>query len=56
MMERTAGPVVKLVQTFTASDPARLETFRRDYEAIVEDYTEDNLLRQTYLMTRATKV
>jgi len=54
-MERTAGPVVKLVQMLTASDPARLETFRRDYERLVDEFVVDNVVTQDYLMTRATK-
>jgi SAM-dependent methyltransferase len=54
--ERTAGPVLKLVEQLAASDPARLAAFRRDYEAIVADYFDDNFVRQDYLMTRATKV
>ena len=54
-MEKTAGPILKLVESLTASDPARLETFRREFEATVADYFEDNVLRQDYLITRATK-
>lgn len=56
MMERTAGPVVKLVQSLSGNDPAKLAEFRREYEAIFNDYFEDNILRQDYLITRATKV
>jgi len=56
MMERTAGPVVKLVETLTASDPQKLEKFRGDYETLVQLFYEDNVVRQHYLMTRATKV
>ncbi len=54
--ERTAGPVVKLVETLSAKDPAALARFRSEYESLAIEYTEDNLLRQDYLMTRATKV
>ena len=36
-------------------NPARLEEFRRAYETLVADHTEENLVRQDYLMTRATK-
>lgn len=54
-MERTAGPVIKLVEALTGQDPARLEAFRRDYEALVSEYRDDNVVRQDYLMTRATK-
>jgi SAM-dependent methyltransferase len=54
--ERTAGPLVKLVESLTSTDPARLVTFRGEYEAIVADYFEDNTVRQDYLLTRATKI
>jgi SAM-dependent methyltransferase len=54
--ERTAGPLVKLVESLGATDPARLAAFRREYEAIVADYLEENLVRQDYLLTRATKI
>ena len=53
--ERTAGPVVKLVQMLTTADPAKLERFRREYEAIVAEFAADNIVTQDYLMTRATK-
>lgn len=54
--ERTAGPVLKLVETLQASDPAKLAEFRREYDALAEQYFEMNIMRQSYLMTRATKV
>lgn len=54
--ERTAGPLIKLVGFLTSTDPARLAAFRREYEAIVADYFEDNTVRQDYLLTRATKI
>jgi SAM-dependent methyltransferase len=56
MLERTAGPVIKLVESLSATDPARLEVFRREYEALVSTYLEDNIVRQDYLLTRATKI
>jgi SAM-dependent methyltransferase len=56
MFERTAGPVIKLVETLKDQDPKRLASFRSDYEALVADYWRDNLVRQDYLLTRATKV
>lgn len=56
MMERTAGPVIKLVETLSANDPAKLAAFRKDLDAVVSDYFEDNVVRQDYLMTRATKI
>jgi SAM-dependent methyltransferase len=53
--ERTAGPLVKMIELLSATDPARLELFRREYEAIASEYLEDNILRHDYLLTRATK-
>jgi hypothetical protein len=47
---------LKLVETLSASDPARLAQFRREYDALVAPYFEDNVVRQDYLFTRATKV
>jgi hypothetical protein len=37
-------------------DSKQLAAFRRDYEALVADYLRDNVVRQDYLLTRATKV
>jgi SAM-dependent methyltransferase len=54
--ERTAGPLVKLVETLAATDSARLASFRREFEALVAEYFEDNTVRQDYLLTRATKI
>jgi SAM-dependent methyltransferase len=54
-IERTAGPMLKLVEMLSTSDPERLAQFRRDYEALAEPYFENNILRQDYLLTRATK-
>lgn len=53
--ERTAGPLIKLVETLTISDPARLAEFRRECDALIREYLVDNQVRQDYLMTRATK-
>ncbi|HZJ38935.1 MAG TPA: class I SAM-dependent methyltransferase [Chthoniobacterales bacterium] len=53
--EQTGGPVLKLVESLRTSDPERLEQFRREYEALVAPYFEDNLVRQDYLLTRAVK-
>lgn len=54
--EKTAGPMVRLVATLTASDPAKLEEFRRAYDVLAAEYFEDNLLRQDYLITCGTKI
>jgi SAM-dependent methyltransferase len=55
-MEKTAGPVLKLIELLSVSDPAKLAAFRREYDALAAEYFEDNLIRQGYLMTRATKI
>ena len=52
--EANAGPVTRLVQTLQG-EPARLAAFRREVEEIVAQYHRDNVVRQSYLMTRATK-
>ncbi len=54
-IERTVGPIVKLVETLSASDPANLAAFRSEYDAVLADYYEDNTVRQDYLLARATK-
>ncbi len=56
MSERSVGPVIKLVAMLQEKDPAKLETFRRESEALVADYMADNTIRQDFLLTRATKV
>ena len=53
--ERHAGPVVRLVQTLQ-QEPARLESFRKEFDALTAQYFEDNFIHQDYLMARATKV
>jgi len=54
-MEKTAGPVIRMVEVLSASDPAKLEEFRREYEALLSEYRSENLIRQDYLLTRAIK-
>src|SRR5438874_13464297 len=54
-LERTAGPMLKLVEMLSASDPARLAQFRGEYDALIAPYFADNIVRQDYLMTRAIK-
>jgi SAM-dependent methyltransferase len=53
--ERSAGPVIRLVEALSASDPARLSQLRREFETLVGEYLRDNLVRQDYLLTRAIK-
>jgi SAM-dependent methyltransferase len=54
-LERNAGPMLKLVESLGTSDPARLARFRREYDALVEPFFENNIVRQDYLLTRAVK-
>src|SRR5881409_3975292 len=54
MLEQSGGPIVRLLQTLK-DDPARLAQFRREYDEIVSQYFEDNIVRQNFLETRATK-
>jgi SAM-dependent methyltransferase len=55
-IEHTAGPMLKLVESLSTSDPARLSQFRREYDALIAPYFEDNVIRQDYLLTRAVRV
>jgi SAM-dependent methyltransferase len=55
MTERTAGPVLKLLETL-AGDPAKVATFRRECDLLTAEYFEDNIVCQDYLMTRAVKL
>jgi SAM-dependent methyltransferase len=54
--ERTSGPVIKLVEALSGTDPAWLAEFRREFEVLIAEYFRDNLVRQDYLLTRATKI
>jgi SAM-dependent methyltransferase len=55
-VERAAGPVTKLIEMLSATDPARLASFRREFDAIVAPYYADNFVQQDYLMTAGRKV
>jgi len=55
LTERTAGPVIKLVESLEGKDPATLEKFRREYDALSAEYFRDNFMQQDFLMTRAVK-
>ena len=46
---------MRLVETLGQSDPAKLEAYRREYDALAAEYIEFNLLRQSYLVSRAIK-
>lgn len=51
--ERFAGPVKRFVEG--TKDEAKLAQFRSEYDALVAEYFQDNVVRQDFLMTRATK-
>ncbi len=53
--ERTAGPVIKLVENLSANAPAKLAAFRREFDTIAAEFFHENFMQQDYLMTRATK-
>jgi SAM-dependent methyltransferase len=54
--EKSGGSMVRLVAELEGRDPAKLEKFRREYDALAGEYFEDNVLRQDYLITRAIKI
>jgi len=56
VIERSAGPVIKMVRALGACQPERLEAYRAEFDAIVAQYMRDNLIRQDYLLTRARKL
>jgi ubiquinone/menaquinone biosynthesis C-methylase UbiE len=56
MFEKTAGPIIKVVESLSKSDPAKLAAFRAECEALVAEYCEENTVRQDYLLTRAIKI
>jgi hypothetical protein len=55
MFEKSAGPVIKLVEMLSATDPVKLEAYRNEVEALIAEYLEDNIIAQGYLITRAIK-
>jgi SAM-dependent methyltransferase len=54
MTERTTAPGRKVVELLSGNRE-RMATFRAEYHALVEKYLADNVVRQTYLMSRAVK-
>jgi len=56
LTERTAGPVLKLVESLCASDPDKLAGFRSAFDVLATQYYDRNIVRQGYLMTRAIKI
>jgi SAM-dependent methyltransferase len=56
VIEGSAGPIIKMIEALSASDPERLESYRAEFDAIVSQYMRDNQIKQDYLLTRARKV
>lgn len=52
----SAGPMRKVVESLTDKEPEKLAALRKEIEAVVAEYFENNTVRQDYLMTRATKI
>jgi hypothetical protein len=52
LMERSVGPIQGLVARL-AEAPEALAAFRREFEDLAAPYYADNLLHQSYLLTRA---
>jgi SAM-dependent methyltransferase len=52
-METSIGPIQKLVDGL-AGDPQRLAAIRTEFDDLVRPYYSDNVVRQDYLLTRAT--
>jgi len=55
-VERSAGPIIKMIEMLAAKSPDRLQEYRKEFDAIVAEYMQDNVVRQGYLLTRARKV
>jgi SAM-dependent methyltransferase len=53
-MEETLGPLAKVVASLK-DEPAQLAALRKELEGLVAQHLEHNVIRQLYLMTRATK-
>lgn len=55
-VERSAGPIIKMIEALSKTNPEALSEYRRQFDAIVSEYLRDNVVSQGYLMTRARKV
>ena len=53
-IEATAAPLLKLVQSLS-NQPDKLAQFRNELENLIARFTQQNVLRQHFLMTRAYK-
>ncbi|MBR0969778.1 MULTISPECIES: class I SAM-dependent methyltransferase [Bradyrhizobium] len=56
-METTIGPLIKLIGQYK-DEPDKLKSFRAGFEALISEYFDagNNVMRQQFLMTKATKV
>lgn len=54
-LERSVGPMIRMVQTLEATNPDQLCAFRQEFDAVVTPYMSDNAVRTDYLLTRAKK-
>lgn len=54
-MERSVGPMQKLVESL-ASDQQKLDAVRAEFEASATPYFADNVIHQSYLLTRAQAI
>ena len=54
--EKTSPNVSKLIEKLSQTEPSRLSSLRREFVALASEYFEDNMVRQDYLITRATKI
>lgn len=54
--EANIGPISRLVEALSVSDPQKLASFRRELEELCALYFEDNHLQQGFLLTRAVKL
>ncbi|HXJ83228.1 MAG TPA: class I SAM-dependent methyltransferase [Candidatus Methylomirabilis sp.] len=56
LMEENFGPVKRLLAQLDSTEPTKAAQLRREIEALVAEYFDDNQLRQDFLLTRAIKV
>jgi SAM-dependent methyltransferase len=56
LTESASGPIIRLIESLSVADPAKLAAYRRDYEELAAQYFEGNAMHQGYLITRATKI
>ncbi len=52
-MEQSIGPMQKLVEGL-ASDPQKLASIRAEFDTLARPYYAENIVRQDYILTRAT--